>query len=231
MSDLSLDKLLKKAENKLQNVHEMVQEKSYELIRQAYKESIFVVITEGFRLIEQQHKLYSQGRTTPGIIVTNAKGGYSYHNYGLAFDIALLDNNGEVDWTIGRRWNKAGEVGKRIGLEWGGDWKSLKDYPHFQYTFGLSLSELRSGKTPEKQTEKASRVLIKYGDRGNQVQLIQRMLIHLGYSLFGGADGIFGSSTFKAVKAFQQALYLQVDGIVGPKTLEKLYVNFNKTMF
>ncbi|WVE38856.1 M15 family metallopeptidase, partial [Priestia megaterium] len=94
MSDLSLDKLLKKAENKLQNVHEMVQEKSYELIRQAYKESIFVVITEGFRSIEQQHKLYSQGRTTPGIIVTNAKGGYSYHNYGLAFDIALLDNDG-----------------------------------------------------------------------------------------------------------------------------------------
>jgi peptidoglycan L-alanyl-D-glutamate endopeptidase CwlK len=116
-------------------------------------------------------------------------------------------------------------------LEWGGDWKSLKDYPHFQYTFGLSLSELRSGKKPEKQTEKASRVLIEYGDRGNHVQLIQRMLIHLGYSLSGGADGIFGSSTLKAVKAFQQALYLQVDGIVGPKTLEKLYNNFNKTMF
>ena len=107
---------------------------------------------------------------------------------------------------------------------------SLKDYPHFQYTFGLSLSELRSGK-PEKQTKKASRVLIEYGDRGNHVQLIQRMLIHLGYSLSGGADGIFGSATLKAVKAFQQALYLQVDGIVGPKTLEKLYSNFNKTMF
>ncbi|MED4182771.1 peptidoglycan-binding protein [Priestia megaterium] len=231
MSGLSLDKLLKKAENKLQNVHEIVQEKSYELIRQAYKESIFVVITGGFRSIEQQHKLYSKGRTTPGSIVTNAKGGYSYHNYGLAFDIALLDDNGEVDWTIDRRWNKAGEIGKRIGLEWGGDWTSLKDYPHFQYTFGLSLSELRSGKKPEKQTEKASRVLIEYGDRGNHVQLIQRMLIHLGYSLSGGADGIFGSSTLKAVKAFQQALYLQVDGIVGPKTLEKLYSNFNKTMF
>ncbi|SFH02903.1 Putative peptidoglycan binding domain-containing protein [Priestia megaterium] len=83
----------------------------------------------------------------------------------------------------------------------------------------------------KKQAPKASSMLIKYGDRGNHVQLIQRMLIHLGYSLFGGADGIFGSSTFKAVKAFQQALYLQVDGIVGPKTLEKLYNNFNKTMF
>ncbi|MGG1365132.1 peptidoglycan-binding protein [Priestia megaterium] len=116
-------------------------------------------------------------------------------------------------------------------MEWGGDWTSLKDYPHFQYTFGLSLSELRSGKGPKKQAPKASSMLIKYGDRGNHVQLIQRMLIHLGYSLFGGADGIFGSSTFKAVKAFQQALYLQVDGIVGPKTLEKLYSNFNKTMF
>ncbi|MFP7735152.1 peptidoglycan-binding domain-containing protein [Priestia aryabhattai] len=74
-------------------------------------------------------------------------------------------------------------------------------------------------------------MLIKYGDRGNQVQLIQRMLIHLGYSLFGGADGIFGSSTLKTVKAFQQALHLQTDGTVGPKTLEKLYEKFNKTMF
>ncbi|MGG0507100.1 peptidoglycan-binding protein [Priestia megaterium] len=231
MSDLSLDKLLQKAENKLQDVHEIVQEKAYDLIGQAYKESIFVSITEGFRSIEHQHRLYSQGRTTPGSIVTNAKGGYSYHNYGLAFDIALLDNDGKVDWTIDRRWNKAGEIGKRIGLEWGGDWTSLKDYPHFQYTFGLSLSELRSGKVPKTQTPKASSMLIKYGDRGNYVQLIQRMLIHLGYSLFGGADGIFGSSTFKAVKDFQQALYLQVDGIVGPKTLEKLYNNFNKTMF
>ncbi|MCM3772593.1 MULTISPECIES: M15 family metallopeptidase [Priestia] len=154
MSDLSLDKLLKKAENKLQDVHEVVQEKAYELIQQAYKESIFVMITEGFRSIEHQHKLYSQGRTTPGSIVTNAKDGYSSHNYGLAFDIALLDNNGEVDWTIDRRWNKAGEIGKRIGLEWGGDWKTLKDYPHFQYTFGLSLPELRSGKAPKNRRQR-----------------------------------------------------------------------------
>jgi peptidoglycan L-alanyl-D-glutamate endopeptidase CwlK len=215
--------MLKKAEHKLHDVHEVVQEKVYKLIQQAYKESIFVMVTEGFKSIEHQHKLYSQGRTTPGSIVANAKGGYSYHNYGLAFDIALLDKNGEVDWTIDRRWTKAGEIGKRIGLKWGGDWTSLKDYPHFQYTFGLSLPELRSGKKPKKQRAKASRVLIKYGDRGNQVQLIQRMLIHLGYSLFGGADGIFGSSTLKAVKAFQQALHLQTDGTVGPKTLEKLY--------
>lgn len=100
MSDLSLDKLLQKAENKLQDVHEIVQEKAYELIGQAYKESIFVSITEGFRSIEHQHKLYSQGRATPGSIVTNAKGGYSYHNYGLAFDIALLDNDGKVDWIV-----------------------------------------------------------------------------------------------------------------------------------
>src|ERR1043165_556102 len=60
--------------------------------------------TQTLRTFEEQNALYAQGRTKPGQIVTNAKGGQSYHNYGLAIDFALLiDKNGdgkpdEVSW-------------------------------------------------------------------------------------------------------------------------------------
>ena len=48
------------------------------------------------RTNEEQNKLYSQGRTTKGIKVTNAKGGQSIHNYSLAFDIVILyDKDGD----------------------------------------------------------------------------------------------------------------------------------------
>lgn len=40
-------------------------------------------------------------------------------------------------------WRRAGEVGKSVGLEWGGDWKGFKDPLHFQCTGGLTLAECR----------------------------------------------------------------------------------------
>ena len=87
--------------------------------------------------------------------VTNAKGGQSYHNYGLAVDIVLLydsDGNGTFDsasWDVFKDWDKDGlrdwmevvEVFKKYGWEWGGDWR-FKDMPHFQKTFGRSRSDL-----------------------------------------------------------------------------------------
>ncbi|TLY41369.1 MAG: M15 family metallopeptidase [Nitrospirae bacterium] len=77
-------------------------------------------------------------------IVTKAKGGQSYHNFGLAFDIVVLDSLGKADWDTNHPgWKKAGDLGKSVGLEWGGDWKSFKDLPHFQYTGGLTLEECR----------------------------------------------------------------------------------------
>lgn len=96
-------------------------------------------ITDGYRTFAEQNKLYNQGRTTAGKIVTNAKGGQSYHNYGLAFDCYLTEN-GSV--TFKKAVNsEIAKIGKDLGLEWGGDWKSLKDMPHFQLTKG-SVSDL-----------------------------------------------------------------------------------------
>lgn len=107
------------------------------------------------RTYSEQNDLYALGRTKPGKIVTNAKGGLSYHNFGLAFDIVLLvdrDKNGTFEaasWETnvdfdgdGRAdWLEVVAIAKSYGWVWGGDWK-FTDKPHFEKTFGLSVREL-----------------------------------------------------------------------------------------
>ena len=112
----------------------------------ALTNGIDVLITSTYRDFESQNALYAQGRTTPGAIVTKAKGGYSWHNYRVAFDVVPVVNGKAVWSTSGPNlavWLKLGQLGKFIGLEWAGDWVSFKEYPHFQYTQGKSLEELR----------------------------------------------------------------------------------------
>lgn len=89
--------------------------------------------------------------------VTNAKGGQSIHNYGLAFDIVMLyDNEGdgnfeEASWSQIRDfdkdsiadWKEVTNYFKSKGWEWGGDWKSFKDAPHFQMDFGFTWQQLK----------------------------------------------------------------------------------------
>ena len=100
--------------------------------------------------------MYAQGRTKPGSIVTNAKGGSSFHNYGLAIDFAIMydkDKNGSYEvlsWDTNYDFDKDGvkdwqEVVipfKRLHYTWGGDWKSIKDDPHLEKTFGYTWQEL-----------------------------------------------------------------------------------------
>ena len=88
-----------------------------------------------FRSFAEQDALYKQ---VPK--VTKAKGGQSIHNYGLAFDIVLIIN-GKASWAIDSNWLKVVNYFKSKGWEWGGDWKSFKDAPHFQKTFGYTWQE------------------------------------------------------------------------------------------
>ncbi len=108
-------------------------------------------IVQGLRTIPEQDALYAQGRTKPGKIVTNARGGSSYHNYGLAVDFALLIDGKTISWDMKTDWDgdkvadwtEVVKIFQKYGWEWGGNWKSLKDYPHFQKTFGYTISDLR----------------------------------------------------------------------------------------
>ncbi|MEN8699707.1 M15 family metallopeptidase [Bacillus infantis] len=140
-------------------LHPVVSAKKDELISLAADKGINIVITQDFRSIEEQDKLYAKGRTAGGDIVTNAKGGESYHNFGLAIDFALLSINGAVIWDMNydgngnsrADWDEVVEIAKGLGFEWGGDWRSFKDYPHLQYDFGLSIWELQRGKRPPEE--------------------------------------------------------------------------------
>lgn len=134
----------------------VVSERSNQLIQQAAKKGIEVVITDAFRSAADQDKLYQQGRTTGGNIVTNAKGGESYHNFGLAIDFALETPSGDVIWDreYDRNengvadWTEVVQMAKALGFEWGGDWKGFKDYPHLEMNFGLTIADLQNGERP-----------------------------------------------------------------------------------
>lgn len=96
-------------------------------------------ITQGLRTIQEQDDLYVIGRSKPGAIVTNAKGGRSPHNYGLAIDVCqMLD--GKAIFNLD--FSKIVSIAKECGFAWGGDWKSFKDKPHFEIMFGNTIDNL-----------------------------------------------------------------------------------------
>lgn len=110
-------------------------------------EGIAIRMTEGFRSIARQNELYAQGRTKPGAIVTNAKGGESYHNWGVAFDVVLRVEG----YSDSPKWARIGALGRKIGLEWGGDWASFKDLPHFELRFGYTFKDFQDGRVDYKK--------------------------------------------------------------------------------
>lgn len=110
------------------------------------KDGITIIITSSYRDKASQAALYAQGRTKPGPKVTNAKPGQSFHNFKVAFDFAPVIN-GHIVWADIAAFKRCGEIGKRLGLEYGGDWRNFKDYAHLQYTGGLTLADFNAGKT------------------------------------------------------------------------------------
>lgn len=146
---LTLEFVQNKSANRLKKLHPVVKEATEALIQLSHAAGIPILIAQGLRTIEEQNALYEQGRTKPGNIVTNARGGYSYHNFGVAIDFCILKDSGkDVSWTVDNRWMKVVSFAKQLGFEWGGDWTSFKDYPHFEMTFSLSCAQYRSGIQP-----------------------------------------------------------------------------------
>ena len=86
-----------------------------------------------YRSIAEQDALFKKRPK-----VTNAKGGQSIHNYGLAFDIVLLYNKDgnetfeTASWEQNKYWMQVVNYFKSKGWEHGGSWKNFKDEPHFQ---------------------------------------------------------------------------------------------------
>ena len=108
-------------------------------------ENLDIRIIAAFRSWDDSDMLYSLGRCTPGNIVSNVRGGESFHNWGLAFDAAFFEN-GMISYDI-KKYIELGRLGKQVGLKWGGDFVDIKDYDHFQYVFGLNIDDLLNGIT------------------------------------------------------------------------------------
>lgn len=119
-------------------------------IEKNFPANIKIRIAQGLRTIEYQNELYAQGRTKPGKIVTKAKGGSSFHNYGLAIDFCIVYNDKGVSWDLIKDldadgikdWDEVVNAFKAKGWSWGGNWKSLKDYPHVEKAFGYTWQKL-----------------------------------------------------------------------------------------
>lgn len=121
----------------LNQLHPILKTKILLLLKLAKEAGLNVDVFETYRTPERSNMLYDKG--------TGAKAGYSYHNYNLACDIVFKNDKG---WTWDSKdWIKLGEIGKSIGLDWGGDW-TMRDCPHFQLTFDLTIKDLQAGKKP-----------------------------------------------------------------------------------
>lgn len=126
--------------------HPLIREdlqKLYVAINNQLPKGVRLRFSHVFRTNEEQDDLYKKRPK-----VTNAKGGQSIHNYGLAFDIVILfdkDGNGTFEtasWKQDEHFAKVVSFFKKNGYTWGGDWTSFKDNPHFQKDFGYTWRTL-----------------------------------------------------------------------------------------
>ena len=125
-------------------LHPVVQEVAIRHLEACLDDGIPAKIISGTRTYQQQDELYHKRPR-----VTKARGGYSNHNFGLAYDIGIFRGGKYLEESPD--YAEAGAIGKKLGLEWGGDWKSFVDEPHFQLrptwakgmTEGTMLAQLR----------------------------------------------------------------------------------------
>lgn len=119
-----------RSERVIATLDALVQPYARALYFKARGNGITVNIISGLRTFQEQDALYAQGRTGPGNIVTNARAGHSVHNFGLAFDVGVFE--GSRFLVESPRYKAVGALGLELGLEWGGNWKTIVDEPHFQ---------------------------------------------------------------------------------------------------
>ena len=120
---------------RIKNLNPKLQPIITECINHFWNNGIKIRVVQGLRTIEYQNSLYEQGRNKPGKIVTNSKGGQSAHNYGIAVDLCVMKKlppkeDKDLDFNI-QNYPKIVEFLKSRKLEWGGDFRTFKDYPHF----------------------------------------------------------------------------------------------------
>ena len=133
-----------RSENNVRTLAVRAQRPAREFLQRVRAEGIGARIISGTRTYAMQDALYRQGRFgNPGPRVTNARGGQSNHNFGIAWDIGIFTAGGGYV-TDGPPYDAAAAAGAAPELEWGGDGASFVDKPHWQLATGLTLAALRA---------------------------------------------------------------------------------------
>lgn len=104
------------------------------LLDYAASRGIRARVSSTLRDCATQNALFEQGRTTPGPVVTGAKGCQSWHTWGRAVDI-LIDGPREGYAILGDWW-------KRRGGDWGGDFTNVDDPGHFEWHPDMELRDI-----------------------------------------------------------------------------------------
>jgi peptidoglycan L-alanyl-D-glutamate endopeptidase CwlK len=127
----------------LQPLAQTLARRTLKIIRDA---GINARIISASRSYAEQDRLFRQGRSgSKGPIVTNARGGQSNHNFGIAWDIGIFTGTGKYLSNS----PLYADAGRKVmsahipRLEWGGNWITFKDTPHYQVATGISISEVK----------------------------------------------------------------------------------------
>jgi peptidoglycan LD-endopeptidase CwlK len=116
---------------RITELDQRIQQPCRALLQRGYDAGLDARVISGLRNPAEQTKLWNQGRSTPGRIVTYARAGYSWHNFGLSFDLGIFTPDGAYIDSNDTALQWLGPIGERLGLAWAGRWKS-PDFPHFQ---------------------------------------------------------------------------------------------------
>ena len=127
------------SEARLELVWPLLSAKIHTMASTIEQEGVEIRVTQGLRSWQEQNTLYAQGRTMPGPVVTNCKGGDSYHNFGMAVDCVPSQfapgQPYNPDWNPSHpAWKRMEAIGVSLGLTAGANFRTFPDNPHFQLT-------------------------------------------------------------------------------------------------
>ncbi len=166
-------------------------------LKECEKQGLKVKVTETYRTQERQNELYAQGRTTSGKKVTWTLN--SRHTSRRAWDICQNIKGKEYD-TSGGFFEKCGKVAERLGIKWGGRWKT-PDRPHFEVDKSWTLpagyeredvdmEELKALKKRVEELEKVNAVYNYIDDNMPEwIKIITRWGLERGI-ISGTGDGL-----------------------------------------
>jgi hypothetical protein len=126
----------------LQSLHPFFRDKINQLIKNCKSKGIELSIVESYRTHAKQSEYFGMGKK-----YTRSAGGKSKHQYGLAVDVVPVIDSVAV-WDNVILWRKIGVEGEKLGLRWGGRWKSPYDPAHFEWSGGMTTYQLAQGVLP-----------------------------------------------------------------------------------